>query len=181
MIPYLARTGVIVNLLSNHIRFRFKRWPVAGVFLSAGYMSGCTPTVNLATPQPVKVDIGVRLDIYQKTPPAKATDEQSNLTIAANRRLRSGEIQQLKNARIVGETRDGYLDLLHPPKEPPYLAYAKQVVTSENADRTFLYLANAQTQSRPLELVESDYAKLWLDRAFPGEWVQKEDGTWIQK
>jgi hypothetical protein len=30
-------------------------------------------------------------------------------------------------------------------------------------------------------MIESDYAQLWRDRAFPGEWIQKEDGTWTQK
>ncbi len=149
--------------------------------MSVSCLNGCAPTINLATPQPVKVDIGVRLDVYQKTPPTKAKDEQSNLAIAANRRLRSGEIQQLKNDRVVGEDREGYLALRTPPKDAAYLTYAKGVVTSENADRSFLYLANAQTQSKPLELIEGDYAKLWRDRAFPGEWIQKEDGTWTQK
>jgi uncharacterized protein YdbL (DUF1318 family) len=151
------------------------------MILSAACLAGCSPTINLATPQPVKVDIGVRLDVYQKTPPTKAKDEQSNLAIAANRRLRSGQIQQLKNDRIVGEDRDGYLDFRRYPKDAAYLAYAKKVVAAENADRSFLYLANAQAQSKPLELLEGEYAKLWSDRAFPGEWVQKEDGSWIQK
>jgi uncharacterized protein YdbL (DUF1318 family) len=143
--------------------------------------TGCVPTVNLATPQPVKVDIGVRLDIYQKTPPTKANEEQSSLQIAADRRLRSGEIQQLKNDRVIGEDRDGYLDIKKAPTDPKYLAYAKSVVTTENADRSVLYLASAQSQSKPLELIEGEYAQLWRDRAFPGEWVQKEDGTWTQK
>ena len=58
---------------------------------------------------------------------------------------------------------------------------AQGVIAAENADRAYLYLANAQIQNKPLELVESDYAQLWRDRAFPGEWVQKEDGTWTQK
>jgi hypothetical protein len=122
----------------------------------------------------------VRLDIYQKSPP-KPKNEETALQIAYNRRLRSGEIQQLKNDRVVGEDRDGYLDLRNLPANSSYAAYAKDVINSENADRTVLYLANAQSQSRPLEMVESDYAKLWYDRAFPGEWVQKEDGSWIQK
>ena len=146
-----------------------------------GGVSGCSPTINLATPQPVKVDVGVRLDVYQKTASNKAKEEQSSLEIAANRRLRSGEIQQLKNDRVVGEDRDGYLDLHRPPKDAKYLEYAKSIISAENADRSFLYLANAQTQSKPLEMVERDYAQLWRDRAFPGEWVQKEDGTWNQK
>ena len=154
---------------------------MAGFLLCAGCLGGCSPTVNLATPNPVKVDIAVRLDVYQKTPLTQKKDEQSNLAIAANRRLRSGEIQQLKNDRVIGEDRDGYLDLRKPPDNAAYLAYAKGVVTAENADRSFLYLANAQAQSKPLEIIEGEYAKLWSDRAFPGEWVQKDDGTWIQK
>ncbi|HUB67393.1 MAG TPA: DUF1318 domain-containing protein [Candidatus Methylacidiphilales bacterium] len=153
----------------------------AGLWGIASCLMGCAPTVNLATPQPVKVDVAVRLDVYEKTAPTKAKEEQSNLQIAANRRERSGEIQQLKNSRIIGEDRDGYLALRNPPSDPKYLAYAKGVVNAENADRSFLYLASAQAKSEPLELVERDYAQLWRDRAFPREWVQKDDGTWIQK
>ncbi len=123
----------------------------------------------------------MRLDVYQKTAPTKAKDEQSSIEIAANRRKRTGEIQQLKNDGIIGENRDGYLDIRRNPTDPNYLAYAQTVVNAENADRSFLYLANAQTQNKPLELIERDYAQLWSDRAFPGEWVQKENGTWIRK
>jgi uncharacterized protein YdbL (DUF1318 family) len=150
------------------------------MLLGAGICTGCVPTINLATPEPVKVDVGVRLDIYQKTP-LKSKNETSSLEIAANRRLRSGEIQQLKNDRVIGENRDGYLDLRRTPSDPKYLAYANSVINAENTDRTILYLASAQSESKPLEAIEEQYAKLWVDRAFPGEWVQKEDGTWIQK
>jgi uncharacterized protein YdbL (DUF1318 family) len=169
-----------VNLFSSHFHLRLNRWPLAGLVFSAGCLNGCSPTINLATPKPVAVDIGVRLDIYQKTP-LKPKGEQSNLEIAANRRLRSGEIQQLKNNRVVGEDRDGYLDMRKPPTDPKYLAYAQGVITAENADRSFIYLANAQSESKPLEMIEQTYADLWRQRAFPGEWVQKEDGTWTQK
>ncbi len=154
---------------------------MVGLLAAACWLAGCAPTINLATPEPIKVDVGVRLDVYQKTAPSKAKEEQSSLEIAANRRLRSGEIQQLKNNRIVGEDRDGYLDLKEPPKDPKYLAYAQGIVAAENADRSFLYLANAQAQNKPLEMIEREYAQLWSDRAFPGEWVQKENGTWTQK
>jgi uncharacterized protein YdbL (DUF1318 family) len=149
--------------------------------LGAALLSGCAPTINIATPEPLKADIAVRLDVYEKSSPTKAKDEQSSLEIAKNRRLRSGEIQGLKNAGVIGEDRDGYLDIIHKPTDPKYLAFAEGVVNDENADRSYLYLANAQTQNKPLELVERDYAQLWSDRAFPGEWIQKEDGTWIRK
>ena len=144
-------------------------------------LGGCSPTINLATPDPVKVDVAVRLDVYQKTAPTAAKAEQSSLEIAANRRLRSGQIQGLKNDGIVGEDRDGYLDVRKAPTDAKYMAYAQGIVGAENADRSFLYLANAQAQNKPLEMIEREYAQLWSDRAFPGEWVQKENGTWIQK
>ncbi|HEX4139128.1 MAG TPA: DUF1318 domain-containing protein [Candidatus Methylacidiphilales bacterium] len=168
-----------MNFISSHSRIT-RAALVAGI---AGpfCLAGCAPTINIATPQPLKADIAVRLDVYEKTSPAKAKDEQSSLEIAANRRLRSGEIQQLKNDGVVGEDRDGYLDIIRKPSDPKYLQYAQSVVQAENADRSFLYLANAQAQNKPLELVERDYAQLWSDRAFPGEWVQKENGTWIRK
>jgi uncharacterized protein YdbL (DUF1318 family) len=154
---------------------------LTALFLGDVFLTGCSPTINLATPEPVKVDFAVRLDVYQKSAPTKAKEEQSSLEIAANRRLRSGEIQQLKNNGIVGEDRDGYLDMRKTPSDAKYLDYAKGIISAENADRAFLYLSNAQAQNKPLEMIESDYAQLWRDRAFPGEWIQKENGTWIQK
>ena len=170
-----------MNFPLSHFKHRPEPLFLPGLFVAALGLGGCSPTINLATPDPIKVDVAVQLDVYQKTSPTKLKEEQSSLEIAANRRLRTGQIQALKNDRIVGEDRDGYLDLRNPPTDPKYLAYAKGVVAAENADRSFLYLANAQSQNKPLELVERDYAGLWSDRAFPGEWVQKEDGTWIQK
>ncbi len=170
-----------MNFSLSHLHHRAGPPSLAGIFVGACCVAGCSPTINLATPEPVKVDVGVRLDVYQKTAPTKAKEEQSSLEIAANRRLRSGEIQQLKNDRVAGEDRDGYLDLRKPPADPKYLAYAQGVVAAENADRAYLYLTNAQAENKPLEMIESEYAQLWRDRAFPGEWVQKENGTWTQK
>jgi uncharacterized protein len=170
-----------VNFSLSHLHLRAGAPSLAGLLVSICCLGGCAPTINLATPNPIKVDVAVRLDVYQKTAPTKAKEEQSSLEIAANRRLRSGQIQQLKNNRVIGEDRDGYLDMRTQPADPKYLAYAKGVVSAENADRSFLYLSNAQAQNKPLEVIESEYAQLWSDRAFPGEWVQKENGTWTQK
>ncbi len=147
----------------------------------AALLGGCAPTINLATPEPIKADIAVRLDVYQKTSPTKAKDEQSSLEIAANRRNRSGQIQQLKNDGIIGENRDGYLDIRRTPADAKYSDYAQTIKNAENADRSFLYLSNAQAQNVPLEKIEHEYAQLWSDRAFSGEWVQLESGKWIQK
>jgi len=168
------------------VNFNFSHSRVSGAVLGvatlgAALLAGCAPTVNIATPQPLKADIAVRLDVYEKTAPTKAKDEQSSLEIAKNRRMRSGEIQQLKNDHVIGEDNNGYLQIVRKPADVKYLAYAHSVVNDENADRSYLYLANAQAQNKPLEMIERDYAQLWNDRAYSGEWVQKEDGTWIRK
>ena len=170
-----------VNFPPSYFCFLSGALSIVGLGIGACLLVGCTPTINLATPEPVKVDVAIRLDVYQKTAPTKAKEEQSSLEIAANRRLRSGQIQQLKNDGVIGEDRDGYLDIRRKPDDPKYLAYAQSVIVAENADRSYLYLANAQTQNKPLESIEREYAQLWSDRAFPGEWVQKENGTWIRK
>jgi uncharacterized protein YdbL (DUF1318 family) len=170
-----------VNYSPSYPSFSARASFIISLLVGTCLLGGCVPTINLATPEPVKVDIAVRLDVYQKTAPTKAKEEQSSLEIAANRRLRSGEIQQLKNNGVVGEDRDGYLDLRKTPTDAKYLQYANGIIAAENADRAFLYLSNAQVQNKPLEMIESDYAQLWRDRAFPGEWIQKENGTWIQK
>ena len=170
-----------MNSSLRHPSLRAGTLSPAGLLLAAGCLGGCSPTINLATPEPVKVDIAVRLDVYQKSAPTKEKNEQSSLEIAKNRRLRSGQIQQLKNDGVAGEDRDGYLVLRRTPTDLKYLTYANGVIAAENADRSFLYLANAQTQNKPLEIIEREYAQLWSDRAFPGEWVQKEIGTWTRK
>jgi uncharacterized protein YdbL (DUF1318 family) len=170
-----------VNFSLRYLRLQAGAPSLAGLLCGAGCLGGCSPTINLATPEPVKIDVSVRLDVYQKTAPTKEKNEQSSLEIAANRRVRSGQIQQLKNDGVIGEDRDGYLVMKRTPADSKYQIYAQSVVAAENADRSFLYLSNAQVQNKPLEMIEREYAQLWSDRAFPGEWVQKENGTWTRK
>ncbi len=177
--PPLPLSASLVNFSHRHQRLPWAASPALA--FGALLVGGCAPTVNLATPNPIKVDINVRLDVYEKTAPSKANDEQSSLKIAANRRLRAPEITQLKAQHVIGENRDGYLEIRVQPTDPKEQQRVEGIVSAENADRAFLYLANAQSQNRPLEAVEREYAQLWADRALPGEWVQKEDGTWIQK
>lgn len=101
--------------------------------------------------------------------------------VADRRRLRSGEVQSLKNARVIGENRDGYLEIINPPKEENYRNWAKKVVSEENEDRTKLYMTQAKIQGKPLEEIEKEYAKKWQEMSYPGEYIQEYNGKWIQK
>lgn len=149
--------------------------------LAIGAAACAGPTVNLATREPLTVDMTLRVDIYQhasETPaPAEGTPEE-------RRRARMAEIQTLKNSRLVGENHVGLLAIRElPPGE--YGRYVTRTVEAENADRAALMRRFAEAERQPLAQVEADQARLWRERAFAGEWIEEQgaDGTWrwIQK
>ncbi|QSR87081.1 YdbL family protein [Candidatus Methylacidiphilum infernorum] len=139
---------------------------------------GCSPTVKLTTPEPVKINVNMGVVVTEKESPNRITLDPQ---VADRRRLRSGEVQSLKNARVIGENREGYLEIINPPKEENYRNWAKKVVAEENEDRTKLYLTQAKIQGKPLEEIEREYAKKWQEMSFPGEYIQEYNGKWIQK
>ena len=146
-------------------------------------LAACSPTVHVTTPEPLKVDVDMRVDIYQHATsdtPAQGPEAEAQ----DRRRARMAEIQNLKNARLVGENRHGQLSLIQaPPGE--YGDYVRRTVEAENADRLALMKQLAAERRVPLPQVEAEQATLWRERAFPGEWVetQEADGTWrwVQK
>ncbi len=92
-----------------------------------------------------------------------------------------GEVQNLKNDRVVGENRLGFLTIVRLPEDPGYAAYAQKIVRAENRDREVLYLEIAKREKEPLQVVEEKYSLLWREHAFPGEWVQRNRGDWLEK
>jgi uncharacterized protein YdbL (DUF1318 family) len=141
-------------------------------------LAACSPTVRVATPEPLKVDVDMRVDIYQHATsdaPAEGPDAEAQ----DRRRARMAEIQTLKNGRVVGENRHGLLSLVQaPPGE--YGDYARRTVEAENADRLALMKQLAAERRVPMAQIETEQATLWRERAFPGEWTETQgtDGTW---
>ncbi|QSR88687.1 YdbL family protein [Methylacidiphilum caldifontis] len=142
------------------------------------FLYSCSPTVKLTTPEPVKINVNMGVVVTEKESPNRITLDPQ---VADRRRLRSGEVQSLKNARVIGENRDGYLEIINPPKEENYRNWAKKVVSEENEDRTKLYMTQAKIQGKPLEEIEKEYAKKWQEMSYPGEYIQEYNGKWIQK
>ncbi|MES2310029.1 MAG: DUF1318 domain-containing protein [Verrucomicrobiota bacterium] len=150
-------------------------------------ISACAPTIQVSTPEPVKIDVNMRVDVHTKDDrekPAKTANETS--LVASRRFARMGEIQDLKNAAFIGENNKGYLEIRQKPegKIPsgePYDVYAQRLVREENNDRRSIYLLAAEKEGVPMEVVEQENSKRWHESAFPKEWLQKEDGTWFQK
>jgi hypothetical protein len=155
-------------------------------------VAGCSGVpVNVRTPQPLQVDVTLRVDIFQhKTEGAQETQAAAPETDAGTsdeevrRRARMGEVQTAKNSRLLGENRYGLLTVMRlPPGE--YGKRVEALVAAENADRSALMKAEAASRRVPLATVEAEQAAEWRARAFPGEWIEEQQSDkswrWTQK
>jgi hypothetical protein len=158
---------------------------IAGTAL---FLTACAgPTVNLATPQPIKVDIAMRLDVYQHAKEASKKSTPTSTTSAdpaEARRNRMADIQTFKNSRLVGEGRDALLAIrVETPGD--YGDFIRKTVDAENTDRIALMKSDAEKQKTSLPQIQTKQASLAAKLAFKGEWIEviKADGSaeWIQK
>ncbi|MBU8910321.1 MAG: YdbL family protein [Desulfobacterales bacterium] len=84
-------------------------------------------------------------------------------------------IADLKAKGIIGENNRGYLGFVT-------AARAKEgVVAAENKDRKMIYTHFAKQQNTTPDVVEKVQAKRKAQRAKPGEFFQKPDGSWHKK
>ncbi len=139
-------------------------------------VQGCAgPQVRLATPEPIEVDITMRVDIYQHGGAAGVVDKSSrkeeDTAVSQRRRARMGEIQAFKNARLVGENRDGLLTLRKDPGGT-YGQHVQTTVAAENADRLATMKALAAERGQTLATVQAQQGELWRNRSFHGEWIE---------
>lgn len=161
----------------------------AASLLLACLLAACkAPTVNLSTPDPIVVDVNMRVDIYDRggesaapKPPAPSADLPA---VDARRRARMGDVQNFKNSRLVGENRAGLLVVRDKP-EGSYGRYVEKVVAEENADRMTVMRQLAAERQVPLEDIQKQQGELWRNRSFSGEWIEKPGGpdgwTWSKK
>lgn len=158
------------------------------IFLGALALAGCSSIpIDVGTKEPVKVDIAMKVDVYQHADPSgpKKTAALPPVTdVAKARRNRMGEIQILKNSRLVGENHAGALEVrTQPPGE--YGDYVKATVDAENSDRARLLEKLAKEKNIPLSQAERQQAELFQKGAFAGEWVEVADAegkfAWKQK
>ena len=153
--------------------------------------AGCSgPTVNLSTPEPIVVDINMRVDVYERSGGAKTAEPEKAgaggdvASADARRRSRMGDVQTFKNSRLVGESREGVLVVIEKP-EGSYGRYVEKVVAEENADRLVMMRELATERKLPLQDLQKQQGELWRNRSFRGEWVEvlQDNNTWrwVQK
>ncbi len=148
--------------------------------------AGCKgPTVSLSTPEPIVVDINMRVDVYERGggsagATAAKPKQSGNVPAAdASRRARMGDIQTFKNSRLVGENRQGLLVVRDQPAGS-YGQYVAKMVSEENADRLVLMRQLAAERNMSLEDVQQQQGELWRNRSFSGEWIEvpQDNNTW---
>ncbi len=151
-------------------------------------LSACdTFKVDLSSPDPIKVDVNMRLDVYQYKgdEPGKPDAAQISYEEAVIRqRNRMAEVQKLKDNRLVGEDHRGLLHLREKPGGE-WGTYVERTVSTENEDRTLLMRHAAKEGNRALHEVQDEQWKLRTDKAFKGEWIEVPDEKdksykWIQ-
>jgi uncharacterized protein YdbL (DUF1318 family) len=177
--------------------------------LSAVALISCAK-VNLQTSQPLKVDINMRVDVYQhvakdvesiqdqiygSTPKqinaillmneAYAQEYSADVTAAIERRRgRIGTIDKYFAKGYIGENKDAYLQYVAKGLLADLKNTVESIIAEENADRSAIYKAIAQKNGVDV----SETAKVFFDddykRAQNGYWFEVSEGgqyVWKQK
>lgn len=159
-----------------------KRSPLPHLLiLSPLLLAACAPTVNLSTPDPVKIDVNMKVHVTTEAVKKSVEGSEEGYSPRQARRARMAEVQTLKNNQIIGEGREGLLVLKEPPVDPAYQSYVTRMVKEENADRQMILNDEAETKKQPVSVVAREFARRNRDAAFPGEWVEQDDGKWIKR
>ncbi len=95
--------------------------------------------------------------------------------VKARMQTRLPAIVALKGEGIIGEDNNGYLAFVGSARKQV------DIVASENQDRRRVYAAIAKQQGTAAEVVGELRARKIAENASPGDWLQNEQGAWIQK
>lgn len=139
--------------------------------------------INVGTKEPIKldpikVDLTMRVDVYQYTGESKE-DRQAieNVEHAVERqRNRMAEIQTLKNSRFVGENHLGLLSIRNRPAGT-HGDYVEKTVEEENADRSFLMADKANVSGVELATIRNQQWEVRTQDAYVGELIEVPAGT----
>lgn len=168
------------------------------------FLPGCA-RVLVETKDPIKVDISMRLDIYQHVlRDVEAIEEQiygqpekkmnflftvskvyaadSVETAIKRRRDRVSEIEEYFNSGYIGENRSAYLEVLV-SEAPDKL---KRTIKQENQDRQIIYEDTARKNNAPLGEVKKVFFNNHYSRAQAGWYFEVYDSStgrysWKQK
>ena len=150
----------------------------AAVF--AACLAGCTPTVNVAAPEPIVIQLNITHEVRVKVEQdvdGMIAEESEPGGVRSRGVGDSSALLAAKTAGQVGERADGYVGV-RPGHETSELG---ALVEAENARRRSEYQGIAAERGTELRAVEVVAGERRLAEAAPGEWVMGADGTWLRR
>ena len=114
--------------------------------------------------------------------PQALSAADSAATIKKNMAERKPKIEVLKKAGSVGENKAGYLEAMTKEtagKEVKLSDDDKKLVEDENKDRKAVYSAIAKQEGSTVDKVGELRAKQIRSKANEGDYIQEEDGKWV--
>lgn len=181
------------------------------LLLAVSFSLGCAKMQVGGTKEPIKLDISMRLDIYQHVEKdidaiesivsgskenQKAADEQSLLGILVSKayaqELLSPEVEQaalrrkdrfaeLSSWEAKGVIGENKNALVEVRNPQGAEPSVSQIVDGENADRMIIYESVAKKNGTSLEEVQKLYAKRLQANAPTGTPIEAPDSTWQVK
>jgi len=178
-----------------------------GIFLAALFVvTGCARVQVVAPKEPIKVDIAMRLDVYQhvekdidaieeivsgKMVAGKPTSKLNFFTgtayaaegfsdeiesAAIRRNARYGDLMAAESAGLIGENKSGLVELRGAGD-----ASLGKLISAENSDRMIIYKSVADKNGAALGEVQKLYAKKLQASAPSGALVESPSGQWTKK
>jgi uncharacterized protein YdbL (DUF1318 family) len=184
---------------------------VRKVFISLAaivILVGCAKVQVMAPKDPIKLDIAMRLDVYQHV--EKDIDAIENMIsgsqdagkpqslldcfigvayaeeglppqvqeAATNRKARYQDLMKAEAAGQVGENKSGFVELRASGQGNVSL---QELVSAENNDRKVIYKSIAEKNGASFDEVQKLYAKKLQTSAPAGAFVQSDSGEWKTK
>lgn len=179
-----------------------------GIVILAVFAIGCAK-LSLETVEPIKVDINMRVDVYQHVVEdvksvndqiyggpeknfnslfsfgeAYAADLSGEMALAISRRkARVNIIEGYFTRGYIGENKDAFLELRGSVSSQER-SRIRSVVSEENKDREVIYKATAQKNGTNVSAVRKVFFEGDYNRAPSGYWFQTPFGgryTWKKK
>ena len=135
--------------------------------------------------------MGSRDESFSLVPSLYAQEEATQVTTPKIRALKQSlkerfpKIKPFFEKGNIGEGNDGYIKIRNETglnlKEKSIL---RSMEKDENNDRKNLYAEVAKAmeiKSSQIKKIQGVFAQLWIEKANPGWWIQKESGEWMKK
>jgi uncharacterized protein YdbL (DUF1318 family) len=147
------------------------------------------------TRRPSRALAATSLSILALATPALAAQEEvapPEVTNPAIRKIIEARAQRLealdryKTMGVLGENNQALLELrsLDPVADLRQRAEVQRLLKAENEDRTQLFKEIAAAKGvdlTQLPRIQETYAETLREKARPGDWIQRPDGSWAQK